>query len=66
VKAIIVTDTECKALLDQLELTALKANNHWPNNSAGTIDEINQAHRAFHFIVTRWLQEMGADTLRGR
>jgi hypothetical protein len=66
VKAIIISDADGKALLDQLELEKMKAANHWPNHSTATNEAIVEAHRAFHYIVTKWLQEMGADTLRGR
>jgi hypothetical protein len=60
-KQIVITDTEAKALLDRLELKAMRDANHWPAHSEGTRDEITNAHRAFHYIVCRWLQEMGAE-----
>lgn len=63
-KAIIISDAEAKALLDQLELEKLKAANHWPNHSQAENTEIVAAHRAFHYVVCRWLQEMGADITR--
>ena len=63
-KAIIITDSDARALLDQLELGKMKAANHWPLNSASAPEDIEQAHRAFHYIVCRWLQEQGADTVR--
>jgi hypothetical protein len=59
-KAIIINDTDARALLAKLELTALKADNIMrdePNRPA-TVSDI---HRAFHYVVTRWLQEQGAD-----
>ena len=60
VRAIIISDAEAKALLDRLELQAMREAHHWP---AGRPDsaEVNGAHRAFHFVVCRWLQEMGAE-----
>lgn len=63
-KAIIISDSDARALLDRLELGAMKASNHWPVNAVSRPEEIEQAHRAFHYIVTKWLQEMGADLRR--
>lgn len=59
-KAIIINDADARALLDQLELTAMKSGNHIHTDPTypPTVAEI---HRAFHYIVTRWLQEQGAD-----
>jgi hypothetical protein len=59
-KAIIISDADARALLDKLELTALRPNNVMradPSRPA-TVEEI---HRAFHYVVTRWLKEQGAD-----
>jgi len=63
-KAIIISNTEENALLDQLELEMLKIKNLWPNRSKVDIETIIDAHRAFHYVVTRWFQEMGADIKR--
>jgi hypothetical protein len=60
VKAIIISDTDAKALLDCLELEAMRKANHWPAHTPEAQDHA-AAHRAFHFIVCRWLQEMGAE-----
>lgn len=62
-KAIIINDAEAKGLLDRLELKALREKNHWPQNAPET-KEVLEAHRAFHFIVCQWLQDMGADVVR--
>ena len=62
-KAIIISDSDAKALLDRLELKAMREANHWPANASALDEEIIEAHRAFHFIVCRWLQEMGADVV---
>lgn len=59
-KAIIISNEDARALLDQLELRAMRERNLCTTNS-GAIDE---AHRAFHFVVVRWLQAQGADVLR--
>ncbi len=63
-KAIIISDSDARALLDQLKLEAMTAANHWPKNEKGSPEQTEAAHRAFHFIVCRWLQEMGADVVR--
>jgi len=63
VKAIIVTDAECRALLDQLELEKLKGVGHY-RNSTTTPEAMSEAHRVFNYVVCRWLQEMGADIVR--
>ena len=63
-KAIIISDAEARALLEQLELTKLREANHWPAHSSAPISEIENAHRAFHYVVCRWLQEMGANVVR--
>lgn len=64
-KVIIIQDTDARALLTLLELNKMRAANHWPNNTKATNDAIIEAHRSFHFIVTRWLQEQGADVVGG-
>jgi hypothetical protein len=60
VKAIIISDADARALLDKLELTALRGDNIMRDDPTRptTMGEI---HRAFHYVVTRWLQEQGAD-----
>lgn len=56
-KAIIISDADARALLSKLELTKLRNDGHFSNLNA----EVDQIHRIFHFIVTKWLQEQGAD-----
>lgn len=58
-RAIIIDDADARALLDQLKLTALQNAHHLRLNM--TIDDM---HRTFHYVVTRWLQEQGADVVR--
>lgn len=57
-KAIIVSETELNALLDRLELVSLRKATHWPGQKPDS-QEITEAHRAFHYEVTRWIQEVG-------
>ena len=55
-RAIIITDAEARSLLDALELAKLRT---------GRFSEEHEiAHRRFHLVVCRWLQEMGADVVR--
>ena len=63
-RAIIITDTEAKALIDSLKLEALEKSNNMRAGSA-ECEVTQQLHRAFHYTVTRWLQAVGADTLKG-
>ena len=60
-KAIIISDAESLALLDSLELEALKIKGRHYNS---TTEATEQAHRVFHFVVTRWLQSVGAETVK--
>lgn len=59
-KAIIISDTDARALLDKLELTKLKSNcRNWDDpNKPPSLAEV---HHTFHYEVCKWLQEQGAD-----
>ena len=61
-RAIIIEDKDAKALLDKLELTALRDGNFLRSDytKPPTVDDI---HRAFVHVVVRWLQEQGADVV---
>lgn len=59
-KAIIISDADARALLDKLELTALRNNGHNVRLDTCTPAEM---HRVFHYVVCRWLQEQGADVV---
>ena len=55
-KVIQVTDEDCRQLLQDLRLEKLDPRQHW-----GSVqDERTSAHRAFHYVVTSWLQKHGA------
>ena len=58
-KAIIIQDTDARALLDKLTLESMRTNGHHANDAASV-------HRAFHYIVVRWLQDQGADVVGNR
>ncbi len=60
-RAIIITDAEGRSLLDQLKLEKMV------NDSSGCrkpTPEESDMHRRFHYVVCRWLQEMGCDVVR--
>ncbi len=59
-KAIIINDTDARALLDKLKLQSLTADGHIFLERPYTIESI---HRVFHYVVCRWLQEQGADVV---
>ena len=61
-RAIIIQDTDARALLDKLRLQSMYTENTMrgdPNQPATVAD----VHRAFHYVVVRWLQEHGADVI---
>lgn len=57
-KAIIIQDTDARALLDKLKLEAMLGPRDQFSSNPPTIEDM---HRRFHHVVTRWLQEQGAD-----
>lgn len=59
-KAIIISDMDARALLNKLELTAMRDAGHM-RDDPDRPPTISGIHRAFHYVVTRWLQEQGAD-----
>jgi hypothetical protein len=62
VKAII-SDHEARALLDSLKLEKLQDAGHLRGTTPEERAAWDSAHRAFHYVVCRWLQEMGADVV---
>ena len=61
VKAIIITDMDARALLDKLKLESMYENNHFRRTDFDKPASVEDVHRAFHYVVCRWLQEQGAD-----
>lgn len=59
-KAIIITDMDARALLDKLELESMK-NKNLLSRDPERMPTLDDVHRAFHYVVCRWLQEQGAD-----
>jgi hypothetical protein len=54
-RAIIIKDTDARALLDSLKLESLQI---LAERIPITVEDM---HRRFHYRVTKWLQEQGAD-----
>lgn len=70
-RAIIIQDKDAKALLDQLKLEAFYNRGRlygFPALEKLTESEremvLTELHRKFHYIVTHWLQDQGADLIR--
>lgn len=75
-RAIIIQDADAQSLLRDLELQKMRTNNIGsmmltnPQKPEGWTDEVwrksvvDDLHRAFHFVVTRWLQDQGCDCVR--
>lgn len=59
-RAIIIDNKDARSLLASLELTAMHKDNilRADPTKPATVDDV---HRAFHYVVVRWLQEQGAD-----
>lgn len=62
-KAIIIQDTDARALLDKLKLESMKENHHFRKEDFDKPASVSDVHRAFHYVVCRWLQEQGADVV---
>ena len=59
-RAIIIDNKDAKALVDKLQLVALRKDH--PNyESPGNPLTVEQMHNLFHYEVVSWLQEQGAD-----
>jgi hypothetical protein len=59
-KAIIISDMDARALLHSLELVSLRRDNFLRDDPTRP-PTVNDMHRTFHYVVTKWLQEQGAD-----
>jgi hypothetical protein len=69
VRAIIIDEKDACNLLDQLKLATFEDYAQRECEIYGVSKEarkaiINEIHRAFHYRVTRWLQEQGASCVR--
>lgn len=61
-RAIIIQEKDCKALLDSLELE--KHNDFAVKRKPDEPWTAEEMHRRFHFVVVKWLQEQGSDGLQ--
>ena len=55
-KAIIISDSDARALLTSLELTKMKSD-HLVREDLDSPSTTEEIHRVFHYVVCRWLQE---------
>lgn len=62
-RAIIIDDKDARDLIEKLELRRLQADFHNAFDPERKVD-IDTVHRAFHYVVVRWLQDQGANTIR--
>lgn len=62
-KVILIEDKDAKSLLEKLEFAKLKEAGFFNYEKPGEPLTSEQIHRVFHLVVTRWLQEQGADRL---
>lgn len=74
-RAIIISDNDARALLDSLKLERLQSDGYTLGVRAigaePTVEQqrimdglLNEAHRTFHYVVCRWLQDQGANIVR--
>ncbi|PQM29386.1 hypothetical protein CVO77_00150 [Sphingopyxis lindanitolerans] len=54
----VVTEEEMLSLVESMELEKMRMNGHFRQMDA-TSQEIQDVHRAFHFVAVRWVQAMG-------
>lgn len=62
-RAIIISNEELRSLLDQLKLKKLEEVGHY-RNTQNTPEAIEESHRVFHYVVCRWIQEVGGEVTR--
>jgi hypothetical protein len=66
-KAIIIEDKDARALVDQLQLLKMQGKNLLSQiiaDDPATGVTVAEVHRAFHYVVVRWLQDQGASVTR--
>lgn len=65
-RAVIIQEHETIALLDRLALKKLEMLGH--NGHGRSLDTTPEAleasHRAFHYVVCQWIQEVGGKVVR--
>jgi hypothetical protein len=68
-RAIIIDNKDAAALLDRLKLESFndyccRVSEIFSISDEGRKAMVNEIHRRFHYVVTSWLQEQGANTVR--
>lgn len=63
-RAIIISDNDARSLLDQLRLESMCKNHPIFRRDPDQPATTEEMHRVYHFIVTQWLQDMGATISR--
>lgn len=56
-KVYMITDEEMRGLFDQLELSSMRQQNVTHADPKNQV--VQDIHRAFHFVATRWAGAMG-------
>lgn len=61
----VVTEEEMLSLIESMELEAMRKAGHFRGQDDKlTRQEIQDMHRAFHFIAVRWVQSVGFSGIR--
>ncbi len=60
-RVIIIEDKDVKTLVDRLELEKF---DHISREANSESPRVREMHRWFHYVVTTWLHEQGASTLK--
>jgi phage replication-related protein YjqB (UPF0714/DUF867 family) len=61
-RAIIIDDAACQALVDALKLESMRDNGHFRQTNFDEPASVQDVHHAFHYVVVRWLQGQGWNT----
>lgn len=66
-KVIIIEDKDARALVKELEFQYMKEVGvllHFNQDDVATKQTVADIHRAFHYVVVRWLQDQGCETTK--
>lgn len=63
-KQYVVTEEEMMSLLEGLELNKLRQMNDHARQASIHKPDIEDTHRAFHYVAVRWAQSIGFDGYR--
>lgn len=62
-KQYVITEEEMKSLLNRLELKSMQGDNMMREDLTKP-PTMADTHRAFHYVVVRWMQSIGFNGLR--